>query len=71
MIDAEFALDMGSKFPFNGRPATDWAESAAQGILADLCDRRGIRQALEDIDTETREEIVGTMADIIRTALGE
>lgn len=48
----------------------DWAHSAARGIIHDLQDRHTIKHALDvqKIDEETREEIVATMAAIIREA---
>lgn len=51
-------------------PATDWAHAAARGVMADLLDRGGIKVALndEEIDHETRAEIVQSMAAIIRLA---
>lgn len=71
---ADFRLEHGTEFPYNNRPPTDWAERAALGVLADLCDRRGIKWALQDVeedDCETtgiRNEIVTSLAEIIRRA---
>ena len=76
------SLEQGTKFPYDGgahfcedrsptpTPTQDWAHAAARGVLADLQDRRGIKQALDDvnIDHETRAEITKTMAAIIRQA---
>ncbi len=70
-------IDHGNRFPFDAPndwlrksdpPARDWAHRAARGILADLNDRRGIKQGFADIDQERRAEIVETMAAIIRLA---
>jgi hypothetical protein len=49
------------------KPA-DWAKTAASRILADLGGRRGIGDALDDVDGDVRLEILRTLADIIRTA---
>jgi len=78
-------LEHGAKYPYDGGadfwedrtptppPATDWAHAAARGVLADLLDRRGIKWALDDeqIDRETRAEIVQSLAAIIRLARAE
>jgi hypothetical protein len=62
----EFALKHGADFPFDAPegwgepdwekrdplPPKDWAHAAARGVLADITDRRGVRQALDDVDHE-------------------
>lgn len=70
---AKHRLEHGAQFPYHGKPPTDWAERAALGVLADLGDRRGIKQELNQIegDEDITDEIVTTLADIIRTAQGE
>jgi hypothetical protein len=67
---AETRLAHGEKWPYHSKPPTDWAERAALGVLADLMDRRGIKQELRQIegDEDITQEIVITLADIIRTA---
>lgn len=74
-LDALQALDRGERFPYehlldpgNNAPAKDWAHKAARGVLADLTDRRGVKHALEAVDSETRKEIVDQLALIIREA---
>jgi hypothetical protein len=69
---AEIRLNQGDKNPYHGKAATDWAERAALGVLADLLDRRGIKQELRQIegDEDVTDEIVRDLADIIRTAHG-
>lgn len=78
-------LEHGANYPYDGGaefwedrtptppPAADWAHAAARGVLDDLLDRRGIKWALEDeqIDHETRAEIVQSLAAIIRLAHAE
>lgn len=49
-------------------PPADWAHSAARGVIYDLGDRRGIKHALADVDVDVRQEIVATLAEIIRVA---
>ena len=68
---AKFNIESGKEFPYNGRLPVDKAEEAALGILCDLCDRRGIKQELRNVDTDVREEIVCALADIIREVYGE
>lgn len=73
---ARFRLRHSARYPYDHegegpiRPVADWAEAAARGVLADLCDRCGIKWALqdEDIGQATRLEIVTSLADIIREA---
>ncbi len=73
---AQDHIDLGAKFPYDrdlgrdapARPAVDWAEAAARGIMANLGDRRGIDDALDDVDPDVRVEIMGELADIIRAA---
>lgn len=69
-------LERGRDFPFDrddedrSEPAADWAHEAARGILADLTDRRGIRQELDQWDTGLRLELVAEFAQIIRETSG-
>ncbi len=72
----EIYLKSGARYPYDhrgGRTARkpkDWAETAARGVLANLCDRRSIKWALQDeeITLDTRREIVASLAEIIRVA---
>lgn len=68
---AEIRLGQGAKYPYHGKPAEDWAERAALGVLADLCDRRGIKHELQDTDADIKREMVKSLAEIIRAAHGE
>ena len=76
---AQHRPEHGAEFPYDGKdqkgseihpaiPATDWAHAAARGVLADLCDRRGIKWELAKVDEETRIELTASMAEIIRLA---
>lgn len=71
---ADIRLKHGEEFPYHERPPKDWAERAALGVLADLCDRRGIKHALYDVECSADEddcirvEIVTSLAEIIRRA---
>ncbi|MBC9968848.1 hypothetical protein [Ralstonia insidiosa] len=81
--EAKRKLERGAKFPYDAPDswwrddgesppaATDWAHAAARGILADLKGRSGVDDALQNVDEETRMEIVQSIADIIRTAQSE
>lgn len=79
MFDTEFDVTQGAKFPYDAPdtwnkaypdvlpiPATDWAHTAARGILHDLSDRFDIKNALADIQEDVRFEIVAAVAAIIR-----
>ena len=62
-------LEHGAKFPYDGDgPAIDWAHAAARGVLADLCDRRGVKHELREVDDDVRVELVASIAAIIRAA---
>lgn len=79
---AQHTLDRGAKYPYDASdewwhgdgdereapPPTDWAHAAARGVLADLNDRKGIKQGFANIDEEIRVEIVSSLAEIIRRA---
>lgn len=67
-MGAEETLKFGEEHPYDGKPATDAAHRAALGVLEDLRDRRGIKNELDMVDAETRTEIVGSLAEIIRQA---
>lgn len=73
------SLRHGNRFPFDAPdswwestdepPAfDDWAHAAARGVLADLQDRRGIKDGFNRIDEDTRKQIVLDLAGIIRQA---
>lgn len=77
---AQNSLDHGALFPYDAgadfwedrtptpAPTLDWAHAAARGILADLGDRRGVKQELDAVDHDVRAELVQSMAAIIRLA---
>lgn len=78
---AQSRIKHGNEFPYDApddwwnadvvippAPATDWAHLAARGIIADLEDRRGIKNELHNIDEEIRVDIVQSIAAIIREA---
>lgn len=80
---ARHRIEHGREFPYDGiweatgpdpeltpvPSADDPHFVAARGVLADLCDRRGIKWELSKVDHETREEIIATLAGIIRMAV--
>lgn len=68
---AKRTLEFGNEFPYHGKPAVDWAERAALGILADLCDRLGIKWEFEQVDADIRPDIVEAVAAIVRAADAE
>lgn len=69
---AQAWLKHGQEFPYHDRelgPSADRYERAALGVLADLCDRKSIKHELYMVDAAVREEIVQTMASIIKEAM--
>ena len=69
MSNPRIRIEHGRKFPYNDRQPADKYELAALGVLADLCDRRGIKHELDDTDDDIKEEIITTLAAIIRDAV--
>jgi len=80
--EIEFYIDHGKKYPYDAPdswwrgdetrifpPPIDNAHVAARGILANLQDRRKIKQGFVDIDEDVRIEIVESIAEIIRTVM--
>lgn len=70
-MSAKLSFEYGQKYPYDATdkgsfPKGDWAIAAARGIINDLSDRRGIKRGFEEVDLQTRREIVKTMAAIIR-----
>jgi hypothetical protein len=77
---ARHTLERGAKYPYDAGtefwadsektppPPTDWAHAAARGVLADLCDRRGIKWELDKVDHDVRQELMQSLAEIIRQA---
>jgi hypothetical protein len=70
---AHHDLQRGRKYPYHGKPPKDWAEAAALGIIADLCDRSGIKHEMRAVgdDEGLSQEIVEAFAAIIRVAQSE
>jgi hypothetical protein len=77
MADAQFWLKHGGQFPYDATDAQndsddrdynkplpmhgDWAHEAARGVIADLSDRHTIKRGFEEVDEDTRKEIVDTL----------
>lgn len=49
-------------------PPVDWAHAAARGVVQELKGRSELDDILEQLDEETRVEIVSKLAEIIRLA---
>lgn len=64
----EFWVEHGTNFPYHGIAPTDASEKAALAVLANLCDRRGIKWELNAVDDDVRAEIVTDLSAIIREA---
>lgn len=67
--DATHALKRARAYPYADIQPTDAAAHAAQAIAYDLCDRRGIKYEMRQVDAEVRREIVLAHAAIIRAAI--
>lgn len=69
------AIKFGKDSPYDRNPDDDTPKIltperiAAYGVLDNLMDRRSIKWALEDVDLDVREEIVETLAGIIKEAM--
>ena len=68
IASACWSLAQGVSFPFNDEKARDWADAAAHGVLADLSDRRGFRQLMDELDLEVRTGLTAALGNIIRQA---
>lgn len=80
--DPDKDLEHGAKYPFDASDswwedgylylvppvAPDWSVAAARGVIANLEDRRSIKQGFAEVDEDVRVEIVATLAAIIRRA---
>lgn len=62
----ESAISFALEYPYDDREASDWAQLAAQAVIANLTDRRAIKRGFENIEEDVRIEIVQTLAAIIR-----
>lgn len=63
----------GDKSPYDcdgeeSLPPKDWAHRAARGVIANLEDRSGIGNILDDLDLDIKVEVVDALAEIIRDA---
>lgn len=71
MKDPQWNIEHGIKFAYNGRQPADRYEAIVLGILADLNDRRGIKSKFGQVDDDVREEIVTSLAAIVRSGIEE
>ena len=82
MSNAVRSIAHGLKYPYDGtdgfwngiEDAThpdDWAHVAARGIMADLLDRRQVKNGFHGIEENVRVDIVSSIAEIIRYAHNE
>lgn len=72
IIRATRDIERGRQHPYDSARdkdyAVDWSVIAARGIMADLSDRTGIKDKLAVVDPFTRNEMIDSMASIIRVA---
>lgn len=71
MSNTEFTFKHGNQYPYDGEsdseavePAKNASEGAVRGILADLTDRRGIKQPLHELDLEERQDLFGALVEL-------
>ena len=64
--DAQQTYELGQRYPYDNKESGDWADKAARGIIADLCDRRSIKSGFQGVDLTVKKEIVSSLAAIIR-----
>lgn len=79
MNEAKETLEHGDKYPYDAiydeewdksvAPEGDWAVRAARGVIVELVGRNGLDDVLQNIDTDTKAEIIQAMAGIIREAI--
>lgn len=74
-------VEHGAAFPFDATrkwwhaagmappPARDWEHKAARGVIADMKDRRGIKQELQPLDYKSSERtaFIADLANLIRS----
>lgn len=75
-MNARIYYDGGQQHPYDrddedNAPHGDWAVKAVRGVINNLRDRRDIKRGFERVDTEVRQEIVETLAAIVRIAASE
>ena len=82
-MDARQSLHSGEHYPFDAPDewiemysasrlppeAKDYAHRAARGIVANLMDRRGVKNGFNRIDEDMRIDIVEDIAAIVREAV--
>lgn len=79
---ARQSIKLGAEYPYDAPDAwwesyegteppksTDAAHLAAREVVADLKDRRGIKNGFNNVDEDIRVEIVNRLAEIIRQAM--
>jgi hypothetical protein len=65
----ERMIELATEQPFDRRQPVDASHMAAQTILADFGDRRGIGRALNDVPDDVRIEITDIIAAIVRKVM--
>lgn len=70
MSDAKNSYDRGNEYPYdNGEVPSDgntsWDVKAARGVMAELSDRFG---GMDDVDDDIRNEVIDAVAGIIKYA---
>lgn len=66
---AQRIVKVGKVIFEEAKPVTKLANEAAKEIYANLSDRRGIKQELEQMDADVKEELINNLAVIIDNTL--
>lgn len=67
--NAQWHVAQAIAFPYDEREAATDAQLAAQAVIHELMGRRSIKRGFEDVEEDTRIEIVQALADIIREVM--
>lgn len=69
-MDAKTQLEFGNLHPFDASAgdSTDWAQSAARGVMAALMDNADMAAIMDGMDDPAKADLVSSVADIIREA---
>lgn len=65
MTQASKTYERGNAHPYHGKPPKTKFEAIALGIIANLCDRRGIKSEMRQVDECVRNTLVRDLAEII------
>jgi hypothetical protein len=72
-MDAQTQIEYGNLHPLDesAGESTDWAHSAARGVVASMQDVPELSAVLDTMDDTAKVDFVAALADVIRTAQAE